>query len=207
LNALSSLFGKKALTRPIVVVSGLPRSGTSMLMRMLDAGGIPPLTDNLRAADDDNPRGYYEFEPVKKLREGDFSWLSEAQGKSVKVISALLAYLPPSYTFQVLFVQRAIPEILASQRKMLINRGEYPNKVSDEEMAQYFRKHLAQITAWLDEQKNISTLHVDYNQMLKDPASNAQRINGFLGGNLKVEAMIAVIDPVLYRQRARQSIK
>lgn len=169
---------------------------------MLDAGGIQPLTDNLRAADDDNPQGYYEYEPVKKLREGDFSWLPEAQGKSVKVISALLAYLPPSHTYQLLFLQRAIPEILASQRRMLINRGEDPNKVSDEEMAQYFRKHLAQIAAWLDDQKNFSTLHVDYNQMLKDPASNAQRINGFLGGNLKVEAMIAVIDPMLYRQRA-----
>jgi hypothetical protein len=115
----------------VVVVSGLPRSGTSMLMNMLDAGGIPPLTDNLRAADDDNPRGYYEFEPVKKLREGDFSWLPNAQGKSVKIISALLAYLPPTETFQVLFMQRAIPEILASQRRMLINRGEDPDKVSD----------------------------------------------------------------------------
>ena len=174
-----------------------------MLMSMLDAGGIPPLTDNLRATDDDNPRGYYEFEPVKKLRDGDYSWLPDAQGKSVKVISALLAYLPPSHTFQVLFVQRAISEILVSQRKMLINRGEDPNKVSDEVMAQYFEKHLAQVTAWLEEQKNISTLHVDYNQILKDPAPNAQRINVFLGGDLKVEAMIAVIDPVLYRQRAR----
>jgi len=203
LKVFSSLFGSKASARPVVVVSGLPRSGTSMLMRMLDAGGIQPLTDNLRVADDDNPRGYYEFEPVKKLREGDFSWLPEAQGKSVKVISALLAYLPPSHTFQVLFVQRAISEILVSQRKMLINRGEDPNKVSDEVMAQYFEKHLAQVTAWLEEQKNISTLHVDYNQILKDPAPNAQRINVFLGGDLKVEAMIAVIDPVLYRQRAR----
>ena len=184
-----------------MVVSGLPRSGTSMLMSMLDAGGIHPLTDNLRAADDDNPRGYYEFEPVKKLREGDFSWLPDAQGKAVKIISALLTYLPPTQNFQVLFMQRTIPEILASQRKMLINRGEDPNKVSDEEMAQYFEKHLAQVTAWLEEQKHITTLYVDYNQMLRDPAPSARQINAFLGGGLDVQKMLGVVDPALYRQR------
>ena len=176
-----------------------------MLMRMLDVGGIPPLTDNLRNADDDNPRGYYEFEPVKKLREGDFSWLPQAQGKAVKIISALLTYLPPTHSYQVLFIQRAIPEILASQRKMLINRGEDPDKVSDAEMAQYFQKHLAQVTAWLGEQKHIATLYVDYNQMLKDPAPLARQINDFLGGSLEVEKMIEVVDPALYRQRSANS--
>jgi hypothetical protein len=197
---ISGLFSKPA-PQPLVVVSGLPRSGTSMLMRMLDAGGIPPLTDELRSADDDNPRGYYEFEPVKKLREGDFAWLPQAQGKAVKVISALLAYLPPTQTYKVLFIQRAIPEILASQRKMLINRGEDPDKVSDAEMAQYFEKHLAQVTAWLAEQKNISTLYVDYNRLLKDPAPFAQQINQFLGDCLDLNKMIEVVDPALYRQR------
>jgi len=169
---------------------------------MLDAGGIPPLTDELRSADDDNPRGYYEFEPVKKLREGDFTWLPEAQGKAVKVISALLVHLPPTQTYKVLFIQRAIPEILASQRKMLVNRGEDPDKVSDAEMALYFEKHLAQVTAWLAEQKNISTLYVDYNRMLKDPVPFVQQINQFLGGGLQVDQMVAVVDPALYRQRA-----
>jgi hypothetical protein len=197
---ISGLFSKPA-SPPLVVVSGLPRSGTSMLMRMLDAGGIPPLTDKVRSADDDNPRGYYEFEPVKKLREGDFTWLPQAQGKAVKVISALLAYLPPTQTYKVLFIQRAIAEILASQRKMLIHRGEDPDKVSDAEMSQYFEKHLAQVTAWLAEQKNISTLYVDYNRMLKDPAPFVQQIDQFLGGGLDVEKMIAAVDPALYRQR------
>jgi hypothetical protein len=198
---LSGWFSRAA-PRPVVVVSGLPRSGTSMLMRMLDAGGIPPLTDHLRAADDDNPRGYYEFEPVKKLREGDTSWLPQAQGKAVKVISALLTYLPAGYAYRVLFIQRALPEILASQRKMLIHRGEDPDKVSDAEMAVYFEKHLAQVTAWLAEQPNIATLYVDYNAMLKDPAPFVEQINAFLGGGLDVEKMIGVVDPTLYRQRA-----
>lgn len=203
MKSLSNLFGKKSPARPVVVVSGLPRSGTSMLMLMLDAGGIPPLTDNLRKADYDNPRGYYEFEPVKKLREGDVNWLPQAQGKAVKIISALLTYLPPTQTYQVLFIQRAIPEILASQRKMLINRGEDPNKVSDADMAQYFEKHLAQVTAWLAEQENISTLHVDYNRMLKNPGPFVQNINTFLGSGLEVERMMSVVDPALYRQRAK----
>jgi hypothetical protein len=198
---LSGLIRKGPATRPVVVVSGLPRSGTSMLMRMLEAGGLPPLTDALRSADADNPRGYYEFEPVKQLRQGDTSWLPQAQGKAVKIISALLAYLPPTQTYQVIFIQRAIPEILASQRKMLINRGEDPDKVSDAEMAQYFEKHLAQVLAWLAEQKNIQTLYVDYNQMLHDPAPTARQIYTFLGGNLDVEKMVGVVDPALYRQR------
>jgi hypothetical protein len=196
---LTGLFSKPA---PLIIVSGLPRSGTSMLMRVLDAGGIPPLTDKVRSADDDNPRGYYEFEPVKKLREGDFSWLPQAQGKAVKVISALLAYLPPNQNYKVLFIQRAIAEILASQRKMLLNRGEDPDKVSDAEMGQYFEKHLAQVTAWLAEQKNISTLYVDYNQMVKASAPSVQLINQFLGGGLNEAKMIEAVDPALYRQRA-----
>jgi Sulfotransferase domain len=200
-NVVSGLFSKKEPARPVVVVSGLPRSGTSMLMGMLNAGGIPLLTDNLRAADDDNPHGYYEFEPVKKLRQADFSWLPLAQGKAVKIISWLITYLPPTQTYQILFMQRALVEILASQRKMLIHRGEDPDKASDEEMAQYFEKHLTQVSAWLKDQQHISTLYVDYNQIQKDPTNYAQRINIFLGGKLNVEAMIDVVDPLLYRQR------
>jgi hypothetical protein len=121
----------------------------------------------------------------------------------VKIISALLTYLPTTQTFRVLFIQRAIPEILASQRKMLVNRGEDPDKVNDADMAQYFEGHLAQVTAWLAEQKNISTLYVDYNRMLKDPRPFVEQINAFLGGGLQVEKMLGVVDPALYRQRAK----
>jgi LPS sulfotransferase NodH len=203
MKLFSGLFAKKEkVDDSIVIVSGLPRSGTSMLMRMLDAGGLPPLTDNERTADDDNPKGYYEFEPVKKLREGDNSWLPRADGKSVKIISALLEYLPKSRNYKVLFMQRAISEVLASQRQMLIRRGEDPNKVSDAEMAQYFEKHLAKVKGWLAEQKNIEVLYLDYNELLRDPTPQVMRIKEFLGNRLDESQMKAMIDPSLYRQRA-----
>ena len=128
--------------KPIVVVSGLPRSGTSMMMKMLEVGGIPPVTDNHRMADDDNPKGYYEFERVKKLDKGDTEWLADAPGKVVKVIAALLTYLPPTYNYKVIFMRRLMPEILASQRQMLVRRGEAPNKFKDEDMARIIEKHV-----------------------------------------------------------------
>jgi hypothetical protein len=197
---LKSLFGDRS-EAPIVIVSGLPRSGTSMMMRMLEAGGIPPLTDHLRSADDDNPRGYFEFEAVKKLREGDTSWLPQAPGKAVKIITGLLTYLPPGYVYRVLLMQRAIEEVLASQRKMLIHRGEDPDKVNDIEMAQYFAKHLAEVDAWLSLHPEIAILRVDYNQLLADPPPGVRQVNQFLGGRLDETAMRACIDPSLYRQR------
>ena len=113
---------------PITVVSGLPRSGTSMMMKMLEAGGVPLIIDNLRTSDEDNPAGYYEFEPVKKLGKGDSGWLADAQGKAVKVIAALLVHLPAAYTYQIIFMHREMSEILASQRKMLLN---WPSRCSD----------------------------------------------------------------------------
>ena len=191
----------KEIKEPVLVVSGLPRSGTSLMMMMLESTGIPPLTDHQRTADNDNPRGYYEFERVKKLRQGDKDWLPQAQGKVVKVISALLAYLPPEYKYQVLFMQRALPEILASQKKMLVNRGEDPEKIKDEEIAQSFKSHLAQVLDWLSKQPNFSTYYVDYNRLLSEPGPEVHQINQFLGGNLDETLMLAAIDPKLYRQR------
>ena len=129
----------------VTIVSGLPRSGTSMMMKMLEAGGLPPLTDNLRTADEDNPKGYYEFERVKQLPKGDVAWLPDAQGKVVKVIAALLPSLPGGYHYRVIFMQRAMPEVLASQRQMLIRRGEDPNKIPDDVIAKLFEKHLKQV--------------------------------------------------------------
>ncbi|MFM8320040.1 MAG: sulfotransferase domain-containing protein [Chloroflexota bacterium] len=201
MSFLSNLFHRRDARPAIVVVSGLPRSGTSMLMRMLEAGGIPPLTDGQRTADDDNPRGYYEFEAVKQMREGDLAWVPQARGRAVKVISALLSYLPGDQRYKVLFVQRALPEVLASQRKMLVNRGENPDAQSDREMAQYFEKHLRQVTLWLNRQPNMDVLYVDYNALLKNPAPHIQEICEFLGQALDEAAMGAVIDPNLYRHR------
>jgi hypothetical protein len=185
----------------IVVVSGLPRSGTSMMMKMLDAGGLQPVTDELRKADVDNPKGYYEFERVKKLRAGDAEWLDEARGKVVKVISALLEYLPATHSYRVIFVQRNMQEVLASQKKMLAHRGEDPAASDDEAMARMFENHLQKVYQWLEEQPNFSVLYVDYNQLLGEPAPWAEKISGFLGGALDVERMAEVVDPALYRNR------
>jgi len=197
---LQKLF-KQTSPQIVTVVSGLPRSGTSMMMRMLEAGGIPPLTDELREADKDNPKGYYEFERVKKLDEGDTDWVEEAQGKSVKVISALLKHLPPGYTYKMIFMRRKIEEILSSQRQMLIRRGEPTDSVSDEELMELFRKHLAQIQAWIDSQPNVEVIYVSYNDVVEAPLEQAQRINHFLGDTLDVESMVNVVDQALYRQR------
>ena len=195
---LKTLLGQKSL--PITVVSGLPRSGTSMMMKMLEAGGIPPLTDKIRVADEDNPKGYYEFERVKKLPDGDVDWLPEAQGKSVKVIAALLEHLPDDYTYRVIFINRAMEEILASQKKMLEHREEAA-KVSDKKMAALFEKHKRNVTTWMKEQKNFTYIEISYNELLKDPLSGLRKVNQFLGGNLDIKKMAAVVDQKLYRQK------
>jgi hypothetical protein len=203
---MKSLFQK--LTRPdggqaefITVVSGLPRSGTSMMMKMLDAGGIPPVTDELREADEDNPKGYFEFERVKQMDQGDTSWVVGARGKVVKVISALLKHLPPGEQYRVVFVRRHMPEILASQRKMLIRRGEDPDKMDDAQMAVLFEKHLKQVDEWLRAQSNFRVLYVHYSDVLTDPQPQIDAINRFLGGNLNLAAMAQMVDPQLYRNR------
>jgi hypothetical protein len=201
---MKNLF--KSLRKPksqefITVVSGLPRSGTSMMMKMLEAGGLPPLTDNLRTADEDNPKGYFEFERVKKMPDGDISWVEDAQGKAVKVISALLEHLPPAYTYRVLFMQRKIDEILVSQKQMLVRSGKPTDQVSDEQLAEMYGKHLAKVKAWLDEQTNFSVNYLDYNAMLADPTKYARQVNQFLDNSLNPQEMAGVVDPNLYRQR------
>jgi len=185
----------------ITIVSGLPRSGTSMMMKMLEAGGLPILTDNLREADSDNPKGYYEFERVKKINKGDQEWLENAQGKVVKIISELLKYLPPKYQYKVLFINRKMEEVLASHKKMLENRGVVDNVVSDEEIGKLFEIHLKKVDEWLKAQPNFSVLYVDYNQMLANPTPYIKEINGFLGNTLDEDKMSHVVDPNLYRNR------
>ena len=192
---------KRGLDETVVVVSGLPRSGTSMMMKMLEAGGIPVLTDHEREADEDNPKGYFEFERVKKLKEGDVAWLQDSKGKVVKVIAALLKSLPPEYDYDVIFMRRTMPEILASQKQMLIRRGEDPNKVKDEEIAKLFEKHLSDVIGWAKKQKNIRAIEVDYNAVLGNPAPIIKKINNFFGNQLDAEMMASMVDPDLYRQR------
>jgi len=201
---MKNLFQR--LTKPnedkfITIVSGLPRSGTSMMMKVLEAGGIPPITDELRQADEDNPKGYYEFERVKEMEKGDTAWVIDGRGKVVKVISALLKYLPASEQYRVVFVQRNMPEILASQRKMLVRRGEDPDKIDDAQMAALFTKHLQQVQEWLKAQPNFRVLYIHYSDVLTDPQSAIFKVNDFLGGKLDTAAMAAAVDPKLYRNR------
>lgn len=185
----------------IVVVSGLPRSGTSMMMKMLEAGGVAPLTDEIREADKDNPRGYYEFERVKELDKGDVAWLPQAEGKVVKVISALLKHLPDDYHYKVIFMRRHMPEILASQRKMLVHRGEDADSMDDERLAALFAKHLAEVEQQLQQRANAGVLYVHYSDALQDPQTVAEQVAHFLGRDLDVERMVGVVDPALYRNR------
>ena len=189
--------------QPIVVVSGLPRSGTSMAMGMLEAGGLGVVTDGLRAADASNPKGYFELERVKDLdKPGDHAWLAGARGKAVKIISFLLTHLPESYDYQVIFMQRDLDEVLASQNTMLASRGE-AGGADDTRMRALYEEHLAQVDRFLRNRPCFSTLKVPYAHVVEDPRAESARINAFLGGRLDVEKMAVVADRTLYRNRAR----
>lgn len=198
------LFSSKkfpAKKQPIVVVSGLPRSGTSMMMKMLQAGGLAVVTDSIRSADDDNPNGYFEFERVKQMTAGDRAWLDEAGGKVVKVISALLEHLPSDRAYKVIFMEREIKEVLASQKKMLDHRGE-TSTISDDEMAEQYRAHLKAVKPWLARQPHMEVLYVGYNSMMSDPEPLCRRVIEFLDLLLDLEKMRAVPNAKLYRNRA-----
>lgn len=187
------------MTVPIYVVSGLPRSGTSMMMKMLEAGGLEPVTDGLREADSDNPRGYYELEAVKRTKQ-DPSWVERARGKVVKVISQLLTDLPANERYKVVFMRRNLDEVLASQQKMLENRKEI-DKSSDQEMKSTFASHIDEVESWMRSAPQVETLFVSYNRMQSEPERQIQRLAAFLDCELDIDAMRATIDPDLYRQR------
>lgn len=187
---------------PVTIVSGMPRSGTSMLMQMLAAGGIPALTDKVRTADEDNLEGYFEFEPVKKTKQ-DSSWLDTARGKAVKVIYMLLYDLPPGYAYRVLFLRRDLEEVLASQSKMLQRRGEPGATVSTEQLKKIFAGQLQKVESWLAGRDDFEVLYVNHRDVIEDPQREANRINEFLGNTLDATAMAAVVNPTLYRQRGK----
>lgn len=188
--------------QPIIIVSGLPRSGTSMMMRMLEAAGIPVLTDAIRGADADNPNGYYEFERVKQLSR-DQSWLATAPGKAVKMVYRLLYDLPQGYRYQVIFMSRKMEEVLASQAVMLQRNNRDAGAIDDAQMARLFQNQLQKLDDWLPTQPHFSMLRVNYNHLLQDPRPAALEIARFLDRSLDVEAMVAICDPALYRQRSK----
>jgi len=184
----------------IIIVSGLPRSGTSMVMQLLEAGGLEILTDNIRAANEDNQQGYYELEIVKKLSEDD-SFLKDAPGKVVKVISELLEYLPSDYAYKVVFVRRDMSEILASQKKMLARRGKPLDGISDQELSQLFEMSIDQARNWMNSQPNVDFLEINYNELMTNARQTVESLADFLGRNLQKEKMIAVPQQRFYRNR------
>jgi Sulfotransferase domain len=201
MNKLFSRSNKKdPRKQPIIVVSGLPRSGTSMMMRMLAEGGIPVITDELRGADSDNPNGYFELETVRQMSDGNVAWLENAGGKAVKIISALLEHLPSNYSYKIIFLEREIQEILASQHKMLANRNEEPT-ANDTEIEAQIQKHLSAMRPWLVRQPNMEVLYVNYNTLMTKPEPLCEQITEFLDLPLNQARMLAVPDRHLYRNR------
>jgi hypothetical protein len=188
----------------ITIVSGLPRSGTSMMMQMLVAGGMPAVSDGLRTADADNPRGYFELEAVKKLKT-DSAWLAGARGHAVKVISMLLYELPADYEYRVIFMLRDMDEILASQREMLKRRGTAGTDSGDAAMRQHLEAHLKKVREWLAERKNFRVLYCEHRELLRTPLEQARRVAEFLGLDLDEQAMVQAIDPSLHRNRGEGS--
>jgi hypothetical protein len=203
MSLLQSLFGRGPTPQgePVVIVSGLPRSGTSMMMKMLEAGGLTPMTDGLRTADVDNPKGYYEYERVKDLeKETDRSYIREGRGKVLKVISFLLKDLPDDNDYRIVFMRRDLGEVLASQNKMLAHRGEADTS-SDDAMREAYLSHLASVRLMSRKKDNWQMLEVHYDQTVKDAKATAAAVNAFLGGRLDAAAMAAAVDAELYRNR------
>jgi hypothetical protein len=199
---MPSILRRLLYGAPVVVVSGLPRSGTSMAMKMLDAGGLELVQDGARSADEDNPKGYFEDERVMRLHDArDKSWLRAARGKGVKIISNLLRSLPADNNYRVLFIRRDVAEILASQAKMLDRRGE-DSATDDERMAELFAGDVWRAQYLLKHKPQFEWIEVNYRDVLSEPEAQARRIRDFLDLDLAVDKMAEVVDPNLYRNRA-----
>ena len=184
----------------ITIVTGLPRSGTSMMMQMLQAGGLMVLTDGIRRADEDNPKGYFEFEQVRAIKR-DISWLGEAEGKAVKLVCPLLYDLPANRKYQIVFMERDMDEILASQLKMLARSGKIVKSRKNENLKRVFQREVRKLKSWLGRQQDLSFICVPYKDAVEKPFEWANRVNEFLGGNLDIQSMALVVEKALYRQR------
>ena len=200
-NPFSTFLRKRKYGDEVIVVSGLPRSGTSMMMKMLDAAKLPIMTDHERTADEDNPKGYFEFERVKDLKqETDKAWVRAARGKVLKVISHLLEDLPDDNFYRVVLMRRDFDEIIASQNKMLDRRDE-ENPVEDAAAKEAYIRHLVDVRFMVRKRPNFDMIEVHFTQALQAPQTFVNDVNVFLGGNLDADAMIGVVDPELYRNR------
>ncbi len=203
LSNMQRLYRRIRHGQPIVVVSGLPRSGTSMAMKMLEAGGLSLATDGIRTADEDNPKGYYELERVKDLaQEDDKSWLADHRGKVVKIITYLLRHLPESNNYKIVLMRRELQEVVASQNKMLDRRGE-PQHTEDDRMQDLFKDDLWRANYLLKRSPHLDAMEIFYREVIQDPLEQARRMSDFVGHELDLESMAAVVDPELYRNRSK----
>ena len=174
-----------------------------MALRMLDAGGMPILTDGGRPADENNVHGYYELEAVKHLHEGgDTAWLKSAGGKAVKIISFLLTWLPETYEYRVIFMRRNLDEVVASQHAMLAGRGEPVEPADGDRLRLIYERHLGEVARLIARRACFSVMDLDYRRVLDHPADEARRIGAFTGAALDVDAMAAAVDPRQYRSRS-----
>lgn len=185
--------------KAITVVSGLPRSGTSLMMQMLQAGGIPVLTDDIRTPDENNPRGYYEYEPVKRLHQGEYHWLKQAQGKAVKVVTPLLAYLPPTYPYHIILMERNLDEILHSQWAMLNRMGQSTDHFDRVNLHKQYQQQLEQVR-----QRYKTALVINYNHLIQQPEPYIKQLRQFLPRWINTQAMQTVIEPSLHRSKHNQ---
>lgn len=190
-----------ALPDFVSIVSGLPRSGTSMMMRVLEAGGIPPLVDHERKPNPDNPLGYYEYEPVKQLAE-DSSWVPGARGKAVKVIYKLVYDLPAAVPYRIVFMQRDLEEVLRSQETMMRRDGLDPDAIGRDVLLQLFQTEVIAFRRWAEVQRNMRIFYADYRRVVEEPLQIMPEIAAFLDADLDIRAMAQVVDPDLYRNRA-----
>ncbi|MEX0998199.1 MAG: alkaline phosphatase family protein [Flavobacteriaceae bacterium] len=183
----------------IIIVSGLPRSGTSLMMQMLDMGGIEILTDNKRIADESNPKGYYEYEPVMSIHK-DNSWLERSKNKSVKIVAPLLKFLDPQYRYKIIFMKRDLNEVIKSQRKMI---GKDPDTIPIRLYNSYI-KQLQSISRWKMKEPGVELVYVDYNELINNPNEIIQKVESFVGVDLDKDKMVQCIDKSLYRNKSKK---
>ena len=184
----------------ITVVSGLARSGTSLMMQMLAAGGMPVLTDGERVPDEDNPRGYYEWEPVKLLAEHP-DQIDQAEGKAVKVISSLLTALPDGREYRMIVLQRPLDEVAASQIATLRRRGTSETSLEPQEFAATLQSHIDNVFEYLRRRRGTTMKSVQYHDLIRNPRAGAESVRDFLNADLNIAAMAAQVDAALYRRR------
>lgn len=192
----------------ITIVSGLPRSGTSMMMQMLEAGGMELFTDKHRKADESNPLGYYEHEAVKRIAR-DKRWVSLSEGKAVKVIAQLMKHLPSNYHYKVIFMERDLDEVVNSQQKMLARTGKIPKNTMPYNLRSNFEGTLETVKKWQAEQGNMEVFIANYDEILEQPFTKVMEINDFLQGQLALEKMVQVVNPTLrreYKQKQNEPI-